>query len=85
MKQLKLKNILYLTAALGMLIYAIPRLVFMDQVESLQTLFNVVWLLFALLIISAHLHELFGVDQETRDELDRIAKMRKRRQFQRSR
>lgn len=85
MKPLKLRNIIYLTGALGMLIYAVPRLMLAHSQESIQTVFSVVWLLLALIIIAAHMHELFGVDQEMRQELDRIKRVRRRRAFQRSR
>lgn len=85
MKSWKLKNIAYLSIAVGMLVYAVPRLFIIQSLSSMQNVFSIVWLLVAILIIAAHLHELFGVDGETRKELDRIYKVRRRGQFQRSR
>lgn len=66
-----LKNIIYLSLSLGMLIYAIPRLE-VGQGMSLPTIFAIVWLCMALLIIAAHLHAMLGVDEATRKELQNI-------------
>jgi hypothetical protein len=71
-----MKNVIYMSAALGMLIYAVPQL----QIGggwSLSTVFSVAWICFALLIIAAHLHEILGVDEEARREIRRIKHMRR--------
>jgi hypothetical protein len=36
----------------------------------------VVWVLFALMIVAAHLHELIGVDEQKKQELSRVKKMK---------
>jgi hypothetical protein len=74
------RSIISLCVALGMLIYAIPRLQ-IGQGWTYSTVFSVVWIGMALLIIASHLHDLLGVDEETREELVRIKRM-KRWQFE---
>jgi hypothetical protein len=71
------KNILYMSAALGMLIYAVPRLE-IGQGWTLPTIFGVVWILFALLIVASHLHAILRVDEETDAQLNRVKKYRRR-------
>lgn len=71
-----LKNVIYMSLALGMLFYAAPRLE-MGQGLTAGTIFGVVWIGLALLIVAAHLHEILGVDEETREELGRIDRMKK--------
>ncbi len=66
-----LKNLLFLSITLGMLIYAVPRL-HVGEGWTLPSLFAVIWIGFALLIVAAHLHELLGVDEEERAELKRL-------------
>lgn len=75
-----IKHGIYLVAALGLLIYAIPRLE-VGQGFSQSTVFSIVWLGMMLLIIAAHLHELLGVDEAKRKELERI-RLYKRHQMQ---
>lgn len=65
------KSVVFLSVALGMLIYAVPRLD-MGEGASLPTVFGIVWMLFALVVIAAHLHQLLGVDEETKAELARV-------------
>lgn len=71
-----LKNVVYMSLALGMLFYAVPRLE-MGHGFTAPTIFGIVWIAFALLIVAAHLHEILGVDEETRKELSRIDRMKK--------
>ncbi|WP_274364907.1 hypothetical protein [Paenibacillus thermotolerans] len=71
------KNVLYMSAALGMLIYAVPRL-YVGQGWTLPTLFSVVWIAFALLIVAAHLHAILRVDEQTDAQLQRIRNVRRR-------
>lgn len=54
---------IYLICALGMLLYALPRLEVGDGL-SLPTIFGVIWILMALLIIAAHLRIVLRVDNE---------------------
>ncbi|MCS7463621.1 hypothetical protein N0M98_26295 [Paenibacillus doosanensis] len=70
------KNIIYLGLALGMLFYAVPRLA-MSSEATLQTAFSVLWIVFALMIIAAHLHELIGVDEESKQETAKVKRMKK--------
>ena len=55
------KSMLYLCCSLGMLLYAIPRLE-VGQGLSLPTIFSVIWIAVALLIIAAHLRVVLKVD-----------------------
>ncbi|WP_010272089.1 hypothetical protein [Paenibacillus senegalensis] len=77
MKKVKdFSNLLYLSMALGMLMYAIPRLE-VGNGFTLPTVFSIVWIGFALLIIGAQLHYILGVDEETRKELVKVKHMKK--------
>jgi hypothetical protein len=58
------KSFAYFSLALGMLIYAVPQLD-MGRGYSPPTLFGVVWIGFAMLVIASHLHHILGVDEET--------------------
>ncbi|MFD2613497.1 hypothetical protein [Paenibacillus gansuensis] len=71
-----MKPVLYLGLALGLLIYAIPRLE-NGYGLTLPTLFSCIWICFALLIIAAQLHFLLGVDEEKRKELAKIKRIRR--------
>lgn len=70
------KNIVYMAVALGMLVYAVPRLN-IGQGITLPTVVGSAWICFALLIIAAHLHEILGVEEEQRKELGRVKRMKK--------
>lgn len=70
------KRLLYLASALGMLLYAVPRLE-MGGGWSAQAVFSVVWIGFALLLIAAQLHFILGVDEEMKKELKRIKQVRR--------
>jgi cytochrome oxidase assembly protein ShyY1 len=58
-----LQNYIYLIAAAGMLIFAVPQLR-MGHGFKLETIFAVTWLGLALTVIAAHLYVLIRVDQE---------------------
>jgi len=71
-----LKYLVNLGLALGMLLYAVPRL----QIGggfSAETMFGAVWICFAILIIAANLHEILGVEEETRERLRQVKRMRR--------
>ncbi|CAH1200291.1 hypothetical protein AB4114_18615 [Paenibacillus sp. 2RAB27] len=70
------KNVVYMSLAVGMLFYSIPQLNF-REVGSLPMIFSVIWLVMALLIIAAHLHQILGVDEEKRKQQLRINRMKK--------
>ncbi len=74
------KHIIYFSLALGMLLYAVPRLE-LGQGVSMASIFSLVWVCFALLVIGANLHHILGVDEETKQELRRV-KMYKRLKMQ---
>ncbi len=75
------KHIVYMSAALGMLMYAVPRLS-IGQGWTLPTVFGAAWIVFALLIIAAHLHAILRVDEETGAQLVRVRKYRRRQVVQ---
>lgn len=75
------KSVVYLSFALGMLIYAIPRLE-IGQGVTLPNVFGIVWICFALLIVAAHLHRILGVDEETKQELARVRSHSRRQREQ---
>lgn len=62
------KSIVYLSLAIGMLIYAVPRLE-IGQGFTLPTVFGIVWVCMALLIVAAHLHHILRVDEESSSRL----------------
>lgn len=70
------KHLASLSLALGMLIYAVPRLS-IGGGWSMPTIFAVCWTVLCLLIIAAHLHHVLGVDEETRKQLERVELHRK--------
>ncbi|MEC0246116.1 hypothetical protein P4H65_10000 [Paenibacillus chitinolyticus] len=76
------KNVIFMSLALGMLLYSVPRLD-IGGGFTLPTVFGAIWICFALLIIAAHLHELLGVDEETRQEIVRVKRMKRWRMEQR--
>ncbi len=76
----KLPNAIYLILALAMVLIAIPRLE-LGAGGTLSTVFGLIWIGFALLVIAANLYTLLGVDEETRQQLDRI-RLAKRRMWQ---
>lgn len=70
------KNILGLSTAAGLLIFAVPRLE-AGQGFTAPTIFAILWIGIVLLIIAAHLHELMGVDEETRQELEKVKRYKR--------
>ncbi|KKO53724.1 hypothetical protein [Paenibacillus sp. DMB20] len=72
-KKSKLKHLVYLIVALGMLVYALPSISFAGGF-SWAALFGAVWAGFALLVIASHLHILIGVDEAKQKALDEIRK-----------
>jgi flagellar biosynthesis protein FliR len=71
-----LKNVILMSFALGMLIYSVPQLDFSNG-YTMASIFGIVWICMALLVIAAHLHEILGVDQEQKQELIRIKRMKR--------
>ena len=70
-----IKSVMYMGLALGMLFFAVPRLDLRSGL-ALPTVFGVVWVLFALMIVAAHLYELLGVDEGKKQEFSRVKKMK---------
>jgi len=58
------KSLFYLSCSLGLLIYALPRLE-IGQGWTPATLFAVVWIAMALIIIASHLRAVLRVDEES--------------------
>jgi len=72
----KFRHVLYLAVALAMVLYALPRMEF-ERSWTLVTVFGVAWLAFALVIISAQLYMLFGVNEAKRRQLAQIKRERR--------
>lgn len=70
-----MKSVMYMGLALGMLFYAVPRLDIRSGF-TLPTIFGVIWVIFALMIVAAHLHELIGVDERKKQEIVRVKRMK---------
>jgi len=66
------RHVLYLLIALAMLVYAVPRLE-LSAPWSLMSVFGLVWILFALIIVTAHVNALV-MNDEKRRELARLKK-----------
>ncbi|MNP51804.1 hypothetical protein D3C76_1461520 [compost metagenome] len=73
----KAKHVIYLLIALSMLVIALPRISFAGGMDWVN-IFGIVWVLFSLLIVGAHLHFILGVDEEKKRALEdvRRAKLR---------
>ncbi len=69
--KLRPRTILYLILAVGMLLYAIPRL-HVGNGWTEETIFAASWIAISLLIIAAHLYDWIGVDEKTQKELDAV-------------
>lgn len=78
MKRGKWKHGLYLLAALGMLVYALPRLE-LNSAWTAATVFGVLWSALALLVIAANLRVLL-TDRER--ERRRISAIRRQQVYQ---
>ncbi|MNH95919.1 hypothetical protein D3C73_485730 [compost metagenome] len=65
-----LRNVIYMSLALGMLFYSLPQLQF-SQGLVLPVIFSVIWICLALLVIASHLHEILGVDEDRKVEVVR--------------
>jgi hypothetical protein len=73
---MKIKRVIYLSLAVGLLIFAVPQLE-MGQGWTLPTVFGIVWIGMMLLIIAAQLYQWIGVDEETKEEFARIKKYKR--------
>lgn len=74
----RLKPIIYLSIALGLLLYAVPQLEIGSGLTA-ANIFAIVWLGIVLLIIAAHLHTWLGVDEETKQEMQRVKQYKRYR------
>ncbi|WP_019912049.1 hypothetical protein [Paenibacillus sp. HW567] len=72
-KRNKFKHVVYMLAALAMLLYALPQLSFQGG-PSWALGFGVVWCIFAFLVIASHLHFIIGVDEEKQKRLEAVRK-----------
>lgn len=71
------KSVVYISAALGMLLYAVPQLS-IGGGWTMPTLFGVCWILFALLVIGSHLYTLLRVNEEKAAQLERVKSYRRK-------
>jgi len=76
------KPVVYVSLAIGMLLYALPR-IFSGKGGPAETAFVIMWLVLAFVITAAQLHDLFGMDEETRKEAARVKRLRRHRLYQR--
>lgn len=78
MKRLnKTKHVIYLLIALSMLVIALPRISFAGGMDWVN-IFGIVWVLFSLLIVGAHLHFILGVDEEKKRALEAVRRAKLR-------
>lgn len=78
MKRLKkTKHVIYLLIALSMLVIALPRISFAGGMDWVN-IFGIVWVLFSLLIVGAHLHFILGVDEEKKRALEAVRRAKPR-------
>lgn len=77
----KRRHVLYLLAALAMLVYGLPRLE-LGAPWTGTSIFAVVWIGLALLVVAAHLGAILFIDEAKSQELRRI-KQAKRRAWER--
>ncbi|OAX49939.1 hypothetical protein [Paenibacillus sp. AD87] len=73
----KAKHVIYLVIALSMLVIALPRISFAGGMAWVN-IFGIVWVLFSLLIIGAHLHFILGVDEEKKRALEAVRRAKLR-------
>ncbi|MFE6072897.1 hypothetical protein ACFVQB_00295 [Paenibacillus sp. NPDC057886] len=73
----KTKHVIYLLIALSMLVIALPRISFAGGMDWVN-IFGIVWVLFSLLIIGAHLHFILGVDEEKKRALEAVRRAKLR-------
>jgi hypothetical protein len=70
------KHVILMSITLGMLFYSLPQLDIHAEM-TLPTVFAFTWMGMALLVIAAHLHQILGVDEEQKQELNRVKRMKK--------
>ncbi|WP_282446120.1 hypothetical protein [Paenibacillus silvae] len=73
----KTKHVIYLLVALSMLVIALPRISFAGGLDWVN-IFGIVWVLFSLLIVGAHLHFILGVDEEKKRALEAVRRAKLR-------
>jgi len=73
----KAKHVIYLLIALSMLVIALPRISIAGGMDWVN-IFGIVWVLFSLLIIGAHLHFILGVDEEKKRALEAVRRAKLR-------
>ncbi|WP_379135866.1 hypothetical protein [Paenibacillus sp. sgz500958] len=71
-KRNKFKHVIYLLIALGMLLYALPKL--SPGGSGVVFAFGAAWCVFAFFVIAAHLHFIIGVDEEKSKRLEAVRK-----------
>lgn len=72
----KIGSIAGLALGAGLLFYAIPRLD-IGQGWTAPSVFALAWLLMMLVVVAAYLHDMLGVNEETRQQLHHVKRMRR--------
>lgn len=72
----KAKHAIYLTIAVAMLFIGVSRLD-LNGPWNAVTIFGVVWTLFALIVIAAHLNALLWMNEQKKKELERIKQVKR--------
>lgn len=68
-----LKSMIYLILSLATVFYALPRFQFLSNDFGLS-LFSIAWVLFALIVVGAHLDHLLQIDEGKRKRLAQLKK-----------
>lgn len=78
-----LRGIIYLILSLAIIFYGLPRLEVFSDIQGFQV-FSIAWIVFALLVVGAHLDYLLILDEEKRkrtNQLKRYKLWRKEQQI----
>jgi len=75
------KSLIYFIVSLATMFYALPRIPLLGYNNG-AFIFSIVWLLFGLLVVGAHLDQMIFLDEKKRKRLARLKKIRYRKQEQ---
>ena len=75
------KSIIYFIIALATTFYAIPRIPLIGN-HTVEILYSVSWLAFALLILGAHVDRLLILDETKKKRLEQLKKLNRRKREQ---
>ncbi len=77
-------SVVGLALSAGLLLYAIPKLE-VGQGWTAPSVFAALWVVMMFVIVAAYLHDLLGVNEETRKEMQHVKRMRRWKAEQRLR